>query len=102
MSLKLLGRSAGSTRQRTFRAVQGRFSCTKNGDARGQCVKERFDDHLRLTKASIEVVVERIELFPTGGGLNGQAGGNIVGILFKFRTKMFDGVREDAKLMEKA
>ena len=65
-------------------------------------MKERFEDYFRLTKASIEVVVERIEPFPTGGGLNGQASGYIVGILFKFRTKMFDGVREDAKLVEKA
>ena len=64
-------------------------------------MKERFKDHLRFTKASIEVVVERIEMFPTGGGLDGQPGGNIVGILFKFRTKMFHGVREDPKLMEK-
>lgn len=105
MRLKLLGGSAGGTRQRTrfpnrARPVQ---RCTENGEMlRRQCVKERFEDHFRLTKASIQIVVERIELFPTSGGLNGQARGNIVGILFKFRTKMFDGVREDAKLMEKA
>lgn len=105
MCSKLLGGSAGSTRQRTrfhncARPVQ---LCTENGELlRGQCVKKRFEDHFRFTKASIEVVVERIKLFPAGGGLNGQPGGNIMGILFKFRTKMFDCVREYAKLMEKA
>ena len=64
-------------------------------------MEERFQDHLGLTKTSIEVVVERIELLPAGGGLNGQAGGNIVGVLFKLHSEMLDGVRENAKLMKK-
>src|ERR1700757_3479329 len=97
MCPKLLGGSAGSTRQRTrfrnrARPVQ---RCTENGEMpRAQCVKERLEDHFRSKKEIFEVVVERIELFPTGGGFNAQASDNIVGILFKFRAKMFDGVRE--------
>src|ERR1700757_3498549 len=76
--------------------------CTENGQAlRGQRMEERFQDHLGLAKTSIEVIVERIELFPAGGGLNGQAGNNLVGVLFKLHSEMLDGVRENAKLMKK-
>lgn len=67
----------------------------------GERVEERFQEHLRLAKAGIEVVVERIELFPTGGGFNGQPRGNVVGVLFKLHSEMFDSVREDAELMKK-
>jgi hypothetical protein len=63
-------------------------------------VKERFQNHLGLPKARIEVVVERIELFPAGGGINGQPGRNIVGVLFELHPEMLDGVREDAKLVK--
>ena len=103
--LKLLSGDAGSTRQGAqFRSRAGPVQCcTENGEVlRGQCVKERLEEHLRLTKAGIEVVVERIELFPTRGGLNGQPLSNIVGVLFKLHPEMLDGVREDAKFMEKA
>jgi hypothetical protein len=46
--------------------------------------------------------VERIELFPASGGLNGQPGCNIVSVLFKLHSEMLDSVREDAKLMKKS
>ena len=45
--------------------------------------------------------MERIELFPTGGGINGQPGGNVVGVLFKLHSELLDSVRENAKLMKK-
>ena len=46
--------------------------------------------------------MERIELFPTGGGLDGQPGGNVVSVLFELCAEVLDGVRKDAKLMKKS
>ena len=45
--------------------------------------------------------MQRIELFPTGGGLDGQPGGNVVSVLFELRSEILDSVRKDSKLMKK-
>ena len=46
--------------------------------------------------------MQRIELFPTGGGLNGQPGGYVVSVLFELFSEILDSVRKDSKLMKKS
>ncbi len=77
------------------------FSSEAGHMAGREGVEEGFQDNLRLSEASVEIIMLAFERSPASGRLRGQTAGNVSGCFAEFAIQLLKRRRKDAELVEK-